>query len=326
MQRREFLSVVGAAVAWPLSAAAQQPTPVIGFLIGAGSPAAFADRIAAFREGLKDTGFVEGHNVAFDFRWGGEAYDRIPALAAALVGRRVNVIVAGGGAAHPAKAATTTIPIVALSGGDPIKSGLVTSLNRPEGNITGVSLLTFSLGAKRFELLRQVIPDGSTIAMLTNPSNPDPETKADAREVETAARGFGQRLLVVTASKQDDFEPAFGTMVREGARGLLVMADPFFNNNRNTLIALAARNAMPAIYEWGETAKDGGLMGYGSSLQDAYRHLGSYSGKILNGAKPADLPIMQAVKVELVLNLKTAKALGITFPLPLLGRADEVIE
>jgi putative ABC transport system substrate-binding protein len=327
MRRRQFLGLLGcAAAAWPLGARTQQPEriPVIGFF---GASAGPSDRLAAFREGLKGEGFEEGHNVAFEFRWlGVDGYNRLPALAAELVDRRVDVIIAGGAAAAVAKAATTTIPIVALSGGDPVKAGLVASLNRPGANLTCVALFSFSLGAKRLELLREAAPGAKLIAVLVNPSNPDPETKADTDEVEAAARAVGQQILILNASSERDIEEAFATMLQQGAGALLVMADPFLNNKREQLIALAARHAIPAIYEWGEIAQAGGLMGYGSRLTDAYRWLGIYAGRILKGAKPADLPVMRAVKIELVINLKTAKRLGLTFPLTLLARADEVIE
>jgi ABC-type uncharacterized transport system substrate-binding protein len=332
LKRRDFI-VLGGSAALLLAvkarrARAQQPAmPVIGFF-GAASPGQFSDRIAAFRVGLKEEGFEEGRNVAFAFRWLGkdEGYDRMPALAAGLIDRRVDVIVAGGAAAAVAKAATATIPIVALSGGDPVKAGLVASLNRPGANLTGVALFSFSLGAKRLELLREVVPGAKLIAVLVNPSNPDPETRADTNEVEAAARAVGQQISILNASSERDIELAFATMLQQGAGALLVMADPFLNNSREQLIALAARHAIPAIYEWGEIAQAGGLMGYGSRLTDAYRWLGIYAGRILKGAKPGDLPIMRAVKIELVINLKAAKALGLSFPLPLLGRADEVIE
>ena len=328
MRRREFITLLGgAAAAWPLAASAQQPAlPVVGFF-SAGSPGPFSDRIAAFREGLRKEEFLEGRNVAFEFRWlGGDGYERMPQLAAELVARRVDVIAAGGGAAAAAKAATTAIPIVALSGGDPVNAGLVASLNRPEANLTGVVLFSYSLGPKRFEFLREAVPGAKLIAVLANPTNPDPETKGDTEGVQAAARAVGQQISVLNAGSEREIDSAFATMVRQDAGALLVMADPFLNNRREQIIALAARHALPAIYEWREIAQAGGLMSYGSSLTDAYRQLGTYTGRILKGAKPADLPFMRAVKVELVINLKTAKMLGLTFPIALLGRADEVIE
>jgi len=329
VRRRDFITLLGgaAAAAWPLAARAQQSTmPVIGF-VSAGSPGPFSDRIGAFREGLRKEEFLEGRNVAFEFRWlRGDGYERMPQFAAELVARRVDVIVAGGGAAAAAKAATATIPIVVLSGGDPVDAGLVASLNRPEGNLTGVVLFAFSLGPKRLELLREAVPGARLIAVLANPTNPDPETKRDTEGVQAAARVVGQQISVLNASNEREIDSAFETMVRQGAGALLVMADPVLNNRREQIIALAARHALPAIYEWREIAQAGGLMSYGSSLTDAYHHLGTYAGRVLKGTKPADLPFMRAVRVELVINLKTAQALGITFPLSLLGRADEVIE
>jgi putative ABC transport system substrate-binding protein len=256
---------------------------------------------------------------------GGRRFNRLPALATDLVNRQVNVIAAGA-STLVAKAATATIPIVGMSSGDPVRSGLVASLNRPGGNVTAVGLFTFSLGTKRFELLRELIPNAKVIAVLANPSDPDPEAATDLKEVEIAARAVGQQLSVLNASSEHDFEPAFATISQQGAGALLVMADPFFNSRRAQLIALAARHAIPAIYEWREFTAAGGLMSYGSSLPEAYRQMGIYAGKILKGANPADLPVFQAVKIELVINFKTAKTLGLTFPITLLGRADEVIE
>jgi putative ABC transport system substrate-binding protein len=327
IKRREFITLLGGAATLPIAARAQQSAmPVIGFL-NAASPSQFADRIAAFREGLRKEEFVQDRNVTFEFRWlEGQGYDRMPQLAAELVARRVDVIVAGGGAAAAVKAATSTIPIVALSGGDPVKAGLVASLNRPGANLTGVVLFSFSLGPKRLELLRELVPGAKLIAVLANSSNPDPETKADREGVEAAAHAVGQQISILNASSERDVVAAFATMVQQGASALLVMADPVLNNRREQIVALAARHAMPAIYEWREHAQAGGLMSYGSSLTDAYRQLGGYAGRILKGAKAADLPFMRAVKIELVLNLRTAKTIGLTFPITLLGRADEVIE
>jgi putative ABC transport system substrate-binding protein len=326
MKRREFMAALGSVALWPLGAGAQpRPTgmPVIGYF-GIGSPNPFADRIAAFRDGLRREGFVEGRNLAIEFRWA-ETYDQLPALAAELVSRGVDVIVTGN-AAVAAKAATSTIPLVCLIPGDPIKSGLVASLNRPGSNLTGVSLFAFSLGAKRFEILHEVVSKTRPIGVFINPTQPDPASKTDIGEVATAAQTVGQQLIILNASQDSDFEPAFTDLVRKGAGGLLVMADPYLNNRRQQIVKLAARHAIPAIYEWRESAAAGGLMSYGSSIIDAFRELGGYTGKVLNGARPIDLPVMQAVKVEFVINLKTAKTLGISFPLPLLARADEVIE
>jgi putative ABC transport system substrate-binding protein len=299
--------------------------PVIGFLASYPASAdAAAQNITAFRQGLSEVGYVEGRNVMIDYRYGEGNYDRLPELAAELVRRQVNVLVAGGGSGLEAKAATATIPIVAAIGGDPVSSGHVASLNRPGGNLTGVALFAYSLGPKRLEVLRELIPNAKLIAVLANPANI--QALSDTRDVEAAARAAGQRIAVLTATSETEFEPAFAAMVQQRADALLVMADPYFNNRRTQLIALAARHAIPAIYEWREFATSGGLMSYGSSLADAWRQMGIYAGRILKGEKPADLPVMQAVKVELVINLKTAKTLGLTFPITLLGRADEVIE
>jgi putative ABC transport system substrate-binding protein len=326
MRRRAFIAGLGGVAAWPMVARGQQfGNPVIGF-VAAGSPDRFNDRISAFRDSLRKAGFVEGRNVAIEFRWAEPGhYDQAPALAAELVDRRVNVIVATN-VPRAAKGATTTIPVVSLFPSDPVEAGLVASLNRPGGNLTGVALFAFSLGAKRFEMLRETIPNAKVIAVLVNPTQPDPGSKADVKDVEAAARAVGQRIAIVNASRERDFEPAFATMVRDGAGALLVMADPFFYNQRDQIVALAARNAIPAIYEWREFASAGGLMSYGSSIMDAFRLLGDYTGLVLKGANPKDLPVQRSVKIELVLNLRTAKTMRLTFPLSLLGRADEVIE
>ena len=300
--------------------------PVIGYF-GAGSrdEQGFA-ALAAFRQGLKETGYVEGENVTIEYRWAEGRNDRLPEMAEALVGRRVAVIVGGTPTARAARAATATIPIVSFFGGDPIKSGLVASMNRPGGNVTGVAAFAYSLGAKRFEILREVVHETNLIAVLNNPNNPVPDSATDRQEVEAAARSVGQQILILNASSEGDFDPAFAAIAQRSASALLVMADPYLSRHAEQLVALAARHAIPAIYEWREMAVAGGLMSYGSSFADGNRQVGIYTGKVLKGANPADLPVMQAVKVELVLNLKTAKAQGITFPLSLLGRADEVIE
>jgi len=327
MRRRDVITLLGsAAAAWPLAARAQQRgMPVIGFLNGQ-SPDQFAPYVVAFRQGLKDTGYIEGQNVAIEFRWANGRLDQMPALATELVARQVNVIVASGGRPLAAKAATGKIPIVAMSGGDPVRNGLVTSFNRPGGNVTAVGIFAYALGPKRLEILRELVPKAKVIAVLVNPTNRDAESKLDTQAVESAARAAGQQINVLNAGNERDIDTAFATLVQRGDDALLVMGDPFFNSRREQLVALAARHMVPAIYEWREFAAAGGLMSYGSSITDAYRQLGVYAGKILKGAKPADLPVMQAVKVELVINLKTAKTLGLTFPLTLLGRADEVIE
>jgi putative tryptophan/tyrosine transport system substrate-binding protein len=297
--------------------------PVIGFL-AAGSPSD-VNLVSAFRQGLKEGGYVEGDNLVIEYRWAEGHYDRLPALAADLVNRQVAVIATGGGdpAALAAKAATATIPIVFNSGTDPVTLGLVASLNRPAGNVTGVSMLSSMLLAKQLELLREVVPTAVTISFLVNPNNPNTEERTT--EMQEAVRAVGQRLHVVTASVEAELEPAFATIERR-AGALIVPADPFFANQRDHLIALADRYALPASYPFREDAVAGGLMSYGPIRADVFRLVGIYTGRILKGAKPADLPVQQSTKVELVINLKTAKTLGLTFPLPLLGRADEVIE
>jgi putative tryptophan/tyrosine transport system substrate-binding protein len=298
---------------------------VIGFL-HSGSPGPFAYQVAAFNQGLNETGYVEGQNVAIEYRWADGHYDRLPTLAADLVGRKVSVLAPAGGIppALAAKAATTTIPIVFLMGSDPLKAGVVTSLNRPEGNVTGVSFLINSLGTKRVELISQLVPRASTIGMLANPNNPDAEI--ETRDAQAAAQALGRKLLVVKASPGSDLEVAFATLVEQGVGALAVSGDPFFEAHRDQLIALAARNRMPAIYVLREDPAAGGLISYGTSISAAFRQGGVYVGSILKGAKPSDLPVMQSTKFELVINLRTAKALGLDVPPTLLAIADEVIE
>ena len=325
MRRREFITLLGGAAAWVSPARAQEPRRVIGFL-GSGSSDSFPGGLAAFVQGLKDTGFIEGKNISIEWRWAEGQYDRLPSLAGELVSRGVAVIVAfGAPASFAAKAATKTIPIVFVTGADPVETGLVDSFNRPGGNLTGVFVLATMLGPKRLELLRELLPSTSTIALLVNPSNPN--VAALAPETEAAANALGRRLEVLTASTERDLEAAFTTMVKRQAGALVVMPDPFFTVRREQLVALAARYAVPTIYPIREFAEIGGLMSYGTHLSlDLIQQAGTYTGKILRGAKPADLPVQQSTKLELVINLKTAKTLGLTIPPTLLVRADEVIE
>ena len=325
MRRRDFIAgVAGSAVSWPLAAGAQQQAmPVIGFL----RSAPFTDAkhlVAAFRQGMKEAGFVEGQNVAIEYRSAENNHDRLSALVAELIRRQVTVIVGNTPSAHAAKAATTTVPIVFATGGDPVRDGLVASLSQPGANITGVSFFGALLGAKRLELLRQLVPKATTIAMLVNPNIPN--AVAEQRDVQAAALAIGQQLIIVDVSGARQIEMAFATFVQRGAGALLVGPGAPLNSNRELLVALAARHALPAIYPWREAAVAGGLMSYGASITDAYRQAGIYAGRILRGAKPADLPVMQPTKFELVINLKTAKVLGLEVPPQLLVRADEVIE
>jgi putative ABC transport system substrate-binding protein len=328
VKRRDFLTLLGGAVALPVAARAQQaPMPVIGLLSGQ-SPDTSAYLITAFRQGLSETGFVEGQNVIIEYRWALGQPDRLPALAADLVGRKVSVIAAtaGGGttASLAAKAATTTIPIVFTSGVDPVKIGLVASLNRPGGNVTGIAFLSLALEAKRLGLLHELIPTATDIAVLLNPTFPD--FAEQLREVEEAARTIGQRIITLNASSVGEISSAFEHLSQRRPGAILVAADPFFISHREQLVALAAHHSLPAIYEDRDFTRAGGLMSYGASLFDAVLHLGLYTGKILKGENPADLPVMQPTKFELVINLKTAKALGLTVPPSLLAIADEVIE
>jgi putative tryptophan/tyrosine transport system substrate-binding protein len=326
VRRREFITLLGGtAVVWPLAARAQQTSmPVIGVLSGRSLDDS-KEFVDAFGKGLNETGFFEHRNVAIEYRWAENHVDRLPTLAAELVHRQVAVILAVGGVppTQAAKAATSTIPIVFIIGGDPVKLGLVATLNQPGGNVTGVTILSGALTAKRLELLRELRPQAS-VACLVNPSSPEAETQlTDIRE---AARTTGKDLRLLNVTNDQDLDAAFATLVREQIGGLLVANDAFFVGRREKIVALAARDAIPAMYFLREFAAVGGLMSYGNSLADAYHRVGISTGKILRGVKPADLPVEQAVKIELVLNLKTAKALDIIFPITLLGRADEVIE
>jgi putative tryptophan/tyrosine transport system substrate-binding protein len=325
MRRREFITLLGGtAAAWPFAARAQQPTmPVVGFLRSA-TLADVPHWVAAFRQGLKEAGFVEGQNVAIEFRSADNQLDRLPALVADLIRQPVAVIVGNTDAALAAKAATTTVPIVFASGSDPVRDGLVASLNRPGGNVTGLVYFAAVLGAKRLELLRQLVPRATTIAVLVNPNTP--LTEAERKDVQAAAQAIGQQLIIFDISSDRDIETAFAAFVQRGAGALLVGTGGFLNSNRERIAAVANRHALPASYSQREGVVAGGLMSYGPSISDAYRQAGIYSGRILSGEKPADLPVIRSTKFELVLNLKTAKALGLTIPPSLLVAADEVIE
>jgi putative tryptophan/tyrosine transport system substrate-binding protein len=324
--RRRFAALLGGGVAaWPLATRGQQAAlPVIGFLHGASSDG-YEPMATSFRQGLKEAGYVDRQNVAIEFRWAEGHYDQLPALAADLVRRQVALIVTGGTpAAFAAKAATSTIPTLILVGVDPVQLGLVGSLNRPGGNVTGLAVLTVELEAKKLELLHELIPTASTIALLVNPTNV--LSKSETKDVQDAARLLGLHLHVLNASTEGQIDVAFAALVELRATALVVSVDTFLNNSRGQIVALAARYAVPAVYGVRDYVNAGGLMSYGTDLIDVYRQQGIYAGRILKGARPADLPIQQVTKVALVINLKTAKALGLTFPITLLGRADEVIE
>lgn len=324
MTRREIITLLCGAAMWPLAARAQQKAmPVIGYL-GAGSPGPSAPFVAAFHKGLSESGYVEGKNVTIEYRFSEGRDDQLPVLAADLIGRKVDVIVAfGGGAPRAAKAASQTIPIVFAIGGDPIAVGLVASLARPGGNVTGVSWLGGELTFKRLELVSELVPHARTIALLVNPNNP--QTRM-VREMQEAARVKGVQLPILYASSESEIDAAFASLVHGTADALVVTAEPFINSRREQIVALAARHAVPAIYGIREYAAAGGLISYGASLSAAYRQVGIYAGTILKGTKPADLPVQQSAIFELVVNLNTAKALGLTVPPSILSRADEVIE
>jgi putative ABC transport system substrate-binding protein len=328
LERRSFITLLGGGAAmWPLAAVAQQqPVPVIGLLIQ-GSPEPSAKFVAAFREGLGEIGYVEGQSVMIEYRWAEGKNDRLPALAGDLVNRQVTVITALGTTlgALAAKAATTKIPIVFATGVDPVAAGLVASLNRPGGNATGVTILSAETEAKRLELLYELLPTATIMALLVNPTNP-PLAEPTTEALQGAARKLALQLHVLRASTEREFDPAFASLIELRASALVIGGDQFFNSRMEQLAALALRHRIPAIYAVREFAAAGGLMSYGAALMDAYRMAGVYTGRILKGAKPAELPVQQSTKVELVINLKTAKTLGLTFPITLLGRADEVIE
>jgi putative ABC transport system substrate-binding protein len=330
MNRRTFITMLGGAAAssslWPLAVRAQQRAmPVIG-LLHSGSPKTFAHPARSFHRGLGEAGYVEGRNVTIEARWAEDDYDRLPALAADLVRRQVAVIVADGGipGARAAKAATPAIPIVFYTGADPVRLGLVASLSRPGGNLTGITNLNIEMGPKRLQILQELMPAATVFGALLNPTSPNAETVA--RDLREAAAAGGLQVHILHAGTDRDFDAVFATLTRLRAGGLVIGADNFFNARSELLAALSVRHAIPAVYQTREFAAAGGLMSYGGSREEAYRQIGLYTGRILKGDKPADLPVQQVTKIELIINLETAKALGLTIPLPLLGRADEVIE
>jgi putative tryptophan/tyrosine transport system substrate-binding protein len=327
MHRREFVTLIGGAAGlWPIAAYAKPSIPIIG-LLGSESPGVWASRMTAFHEGLSETGYVDGKNVAIEYRWAEGHNDRLPALAADLVHRQVSVIAAPGStpAALAAKAATSTIPIIFWVGGDPIELGLVTSLNRPEGNLTGLTTLNHGLVAKRIELLHEVVPGMKSIAVLVNPTSPT-LTGTTIDDAQAAARSLALGLHVLNASTETELDEAFAKVIGLQAGGLVIGTDAFFSARLEQLAALSVRYGVPSVYQFREFAAIGGLIGYGGSLAEAFRGTGVYSGRILKGDRPGDLPVQQVTKLELYINLKTAKAFGLDFPLPLIGRANEVIE
>jgi putative tryptophan/tyrosine transport system substrate-binding protein len=325
MRRREFITVVGGAAAgWPLAARAQQSAmPVVGFLHSE-SPDPVRGQVAAFQRALNEFGYTEGQNVAIEYRWAEGQFDTVPALLADLVRRQVAVIVAGGGTVMAAKAAGVTIPTIFTTGGDPVQQGLVASLSRPGGNMTGVSFFVIAMGPKQLEMLLGAVPTAMLIGFLSNPGYPYAAAQID--ELDAAVRAVGRKMVVQPITNEAEIAPAFAALSKRGVDALIVGGDPFFFLWREQVVALAAHHALPACYGWREFAMAGGLMSYGADLTEAYHQVGVYAARILKGAKTADLPVVQAERVKLVLNLKTAKTLGLTFPLTLLGRADEVIE
>jgi putative ABC transport system substrate-binding protein len=325
LKRREFLTLLGGTTAWPLGARAQQPAmPVVGFLSSL-SVLVTSKRISSFGQGLTEIGYTVGRDVTVEARMAEGQYDRLPALAADLVAGQVRLIAASGPlAAFAAKAATRSIPIVFVAAFDPVQAGLVASLDRPDGNVTGITLIGASLGGNRLELARELVPNVRVIALMTNPSSPD--ALEELRDVQNAAKAIGQELLAVPATSDRDLETAFASIVQHGAGVLLISTDPFLFQSTDRLIALAAQHRIPAVYNSGESVADGGLISYGASISDAWHLAGVYAGRILKGARPAELPVVQPTKLELVINLKTARALGLDVPVTVLARADEVIE
>jgi putative ABC transport system substrate-binding protein len=328
MTRRKFVGfIISVVVCWPFAAHAQQPVPVIGWL-GGQRPDLAARHMVAFAQGLAESGFIDGHNVAFDSRWADNQYGRLPALAAELVQRRVALIAAISHGSTPAalaaKAVTTTIPIVFSVGSDPVQTGIVANLNRPGGNVTGSTFFANQLGSKRLGLLHELLPQAKVIAVLTNPNFPDAADKL--RDVQEAARALGLQVYVVNAGSEAEIDAGFASLVRERADALFVDADPFLSSRHEKVVALAARHALPAIYDLRDTVLVGGLIGYGTSQGDAHHQAGAYAGRILKGERPADLPVLQPTKFQTVINLRTAKELGLTVPPKLLFTADEVIE
>jgi putative ABC transport system substrate-binding protein len=325
MRRREVITLLGAASAWPLAARAQQPVmPVIGFL-GTASAELFRSQVHAFGQGLRETGHVEGRNVTIEYRWAEGRHDRLPELAADLVRRGVTVLATSGGApsARAAKAVTTTIPIVFVTSDDPVAAGYVTSLSRPEGNLTGVTSLNIEIAPKRLELLREAVPAATTVALLINPTNP---RDAERTALQAAAGSMGLQLPILQAASEGGLDEAFSSLTRLRAGGLVIGSDAFFIGRSGQIAALTLRHAVPAIFMFRDFAAGGGLMSYGGDFTETYRQAGVYAGLLLKGEKVAELPVQQVTKVRLIVNLKTAKALGLTLPITLLGRADEVIE